>query len=139
MRGARYVRLIPWTLRSGSEQVFIASRKKERNTLTLKGGPCFFWANSHLLRSLASVNCLCTPCSSLTPCHKDIYLHTDEINMPATPDGHTRGYKSYKKASVITVDYASQSRKYILEYLVCKKHSSVLQYPRYVAPKKEIS
>jgi hypothetical protein len=32
MRGARYVRLIPWTLQSGSEQIVLALHKENERT-----------------------------------------------------------------------------------------------------------
>ncbi len=45
-------------------------------------------ANPYPLRSLAEVTCLHSPCPSFTPRtrfqpKKDIYLHTDDITMPA--------------------------------------------------------
>jgi hypothetical protein len=68
---------------------------KERKEIPLLGKavPGSQWRIPILPGPLLGVNCLCALCCSLTPLHptshqKDIYLHTDDINMPATPVGH---------------------------------------------------
>ncbi len=83
---------------SGCVFTYLKKKERKRNTLTWKGGPLFMVANSHPLRSLAWSQLSCTPCSSITPpCptptpashKKDIYLHADDINMPATSVRHS--------------------------------------------------
>jgi hypothetical protein len=71
---------------------YLLKEKKEKNYLTWKGGPCLWWGipilSGHLLKSPAFM-----PLPFLHPPHplpakKDIYLHTDDINMPAAHRDH---------------------------------------------------
>jgi hypothetical protein len=82
-----------YKLRAGA---YLLTRKERKKRIPLLGKavPCSWRQIPILSGPLLEVNCLCTPCHSLTPPHrlsakKDIYLHTDDINMPAASVGHT--------------------------------------------------
>ncbi len=79
-------------------------KERKISSLTWKGGPLFMVANSHLSGPLLKVNCLCVPWPPLNPaptsCQKNLYLHTDDINMPTASVGHKRGWPArFKEGS----------------------------------------
>jgi hypothetical protein len=95
--------------------------KKERNTLTWKGSPLFIVANSHPLRSLTSNQLPLCPLPFPHPPapasrKKDIYLHTYDINMPATPFGHTKGDN---KSNFVFLEMVLVTGRHPLVYLMC--------------------
>ncbi len=104
--------------------------KKERNT---KAIPCSWWPFPILSGPLLEVNCLCAPCLSLThptalaSCQKDI--HTDDINIPAIPFGHTKGEN---KSKFVLFGNGTRYRQTSLSvfdvYLVSFTHTSSMEH-----------
>jgi hypothetical protein len=76
-------------VKSGCE---LLKRKKE-SSLTWKGGPVFMVANFHPLSSIALSQLPLRPLPFPHPPHlllakKDVYLHTNDIKMPAASVRH---------------------------------------------------
>jgi hypothetical protein len=68
--------------------------KKKRVPLLGKAVSFSWWWIPILPVPLLEVHYLYTPCPPITPspasCQWNIYLQTDDINMPATPVGHIK-------------------------------------------------
>jgi hypothetical protein len=70
----------------------LKEKERKKTPLLGKAVPCSLWQIPILSGPLVEVNYLCSPCPPLTSAsashQKNIYLHTNKINMPAASVGH---------------------------------------------------